>query len=186
VSALDGGAILTLEPLIEAVLEGVRPTGWSLSGLQKTTSSMFEGRWEGDSTRSAYLFFHLPSGPVGASLDVFLDETSRGLDGNLALVVDARTLAEIGEVEASLGALAGIARNRLPRAYRTPLTLRLHLEGLDAEPGTAGAEIRFKVRIPRDRMNAGPSAVSEMVGASAAALRGLLDDPLLTPFLDAG
>ena len=50
--------ILTLEPLVDAVREGVESAGWHLSGLQKTTSLEFEGRWEGESTRSAYLFFH--------------------------------------------------------------------------------------------------------------------------------
>ena len=80
--------IYTLEPLIEAVRAGVESTDWKLSGLQKTTSHQFEGKWEGESTRSAYLFFHLPNGPDYASIDVYLDETTQGLAGNLALVVD--------------------------------------------------------------------------------------------------
>ena len=65
--------ILTLEPLLEAVREGLETSGWELSGLQKTTSHQFEGRWEGDSTRSAYLFFHPPHGPDFVSVDVYLD-----------------------------------------------------------------------------------------------------------------
>ncbi|MCG6989370.1 MAG: hypothetical protein LJF06_14490 [Gemmatimonadetes bacterium] len=183
-SGPDGGAILTLEPLVEAVREGVEPSGWRLSGLQKTTSYEFQGRWEGDSTRSAYLFFHPSPGPDWATLDVFLDETSRGLSGNLALVVDARSLSELGDVTGSLGALAELARGHLPRRYRAPLTLRMHLETLDADPGSAQAEIRFKVRIPRSCIASGVPDVSAMAAKAASALRALLEDPGLTPFLD--
>jgi hypothetical protein len=183
-SGPDGGAILTLEPLVEAVREGVEPSGWRLSGLQKTTSYEFEGRWGGDSTRSAYLFFHPSPGPDWATLDVFLDETARGLSGNLALVVDARSLSELGDVTGSLGALAELARRRLPQGYRSPLTLRLHLETMDADPGSAQAEIRFKVRIPRSCIASGAPDVSVMAATAASALRALLEDPGLAPFLD--
>ena len=40
-------SVLTLEPLIDAVRDGVEATGWALSGLQKTTSHEYAGRWEG-------------------------------------------------------------------------------------------------------------------------------------------
>ena len=50
-------SILTLEPLIDVVRAAVEGGGWSISGLQKTTSHQFEGRWEGEATRSAFLFF---------------------------------------------------------------------------------------------------------------------------------
>ena len=180
----EGGAILTLEPLVEAVREGVEPSGWRLSGLQKTTSYEFEGRWEGDSTRSAYLFFHPSPGPDWATLDVFLDETPRGLSGNLALVVDARSLAELGDIAGSLRALAEVARGCLPQRYRAPLTLRLHLETLDADPGSAQAEIRFKLRIPRSCIASGAPDVSTMAATAATALRALLEDSRLAPFID--
>jgi hypothetical protein len=178
--------MLTLEPLVEAVREGVEAGGWEVSGLQKTTSYQFEGRWEGDSTRSAYLFFHLPEGTATAtaSLDVFLDETSKGLSGNLALVLDGRSLAELGDVETCLRELAGVARGGLPRGHRTPLTLRFHLHAPDAEPGSAEAEIRFKVRIPRSAMSAGASAVSSLASITATSMRSLLESPRLAPFLD--
>ncbi len=42
-SAAKRGSLLTLEPLIDAVREGVEAEGWELSGLQKTTSHQFEG-----------------------------------------------------------------------------------------------------------------------------------------------
>ena len=54
----DHTSLDTLEPLIDAVRDGVEGKGWSLSGLQKTSSTEFEGRWAGQTTRSAYLFFH--------------------------------------------------------------------------------------------------------------------------------
>jgi hypothetical protein len=183
-SGVEDGGILTLEPLVEAVRTGVEFAGWRLSGLQKTTSYDFQGRWEGDSTRSAYLFFHASPGPDWATLDVFLDETSHGLSGNLALVVDARTLSELGEVAGALRGLAALARRRLPQRYRTPLTLRLHLGTPDADPGSAEAEMRFKVRIPRSAIASGAPVVSAMAGTAAGALRALLEDPGLTPFLD--
>src|SRR5262245_13467535 len=95
--------ILTLEPLVDAVREGVEAAGgWELSGLQKTTSLEFEGRWEGESTRSAYLFFHASGRADAASIDVYLDETSRGLTGNLALVVDVVRLGSLGEPQRAL------------------------------------------------------------------------------------
>ena len=182
----EDDAILTLEPLIEAVRDGVGGSGWELSGLQKTTSHQFEGRWAGDSTRSAYLFFHLPTGPEWASLDVFLDETSQGLSGNLALVVECRPLGEQGAVVAALEELATLTRATLPQEYRTPITVRFRLERPDTEAASAQTEVRFKVRIPRSCIGAGAPAVTDMAAAAAKALVGLLVDPRLAPFLDLG
>lgn len=79
--------LLTLEPLLEVVREGVSNAGWELSGLQKTTSHQFQGLWDGKNSRSAYLFFHNDRMPDCVSVDVFLDETTKGLRGSLALVV---------------------------------------------------------------------------------------------------
>ena len=99
----------TLEPFLEAIREGVEGRGWELSGLQKTTSYRFEGRWEGDSTRSAYLFFHRAGVPEDVSVDVYLDETSRGLKGNLALVMDVPDLGDVGPVQEALAVLCDTA-----------------------------------------------------------------------------
>lgn len=185
-SADAEGGLLTLEPLIEAVRDGVVAVGWELSGLQKTTSHQFKGRWEGDSTRSAYLFFHDPDGPEWASVDVFLDETSQGLSGNLALVVDAGSLARLGDVRAALGTLGGLAREHLPREYRTPVTLRFRLERPDADPASADSEIRFKVRIPRAAIGKGAATVFSLASAAAMAFRALLGVPRLHGFLESG
>ena len=78
---------------LRAAVEGA---GWSLSGLQKTTSHQFEGRWDGEATRSAFLFFHLGEGLDPISIDVYLEETGRGLTGNIALVIDLLPLGGVG------------------------------------------------------------------------------------------
>lgn len=176
--------LLTLEPLVDAVREGVEKAGWELSGLQKTTSHQFEGRWAGDSSRSAYLFFHQPSGPDWVSVDVYLDETSRGLTGNLALVVDLRALGELGAVPAVLEVLGPLARSHLPEGYRTPLTLRLRLRDGHDDPEEAESEVRFKLRIPRTAMDAGASAVAALASSTVRAFQELLEAPELLRYVD--
>lgn len=175
--------ILTLEPLLEAVREGLEDQGWSLSGLQKTTSHEFEGRWAGESSRSAYLFFHRDDVPEGVSIDVFLDETSRGLRGNLALVVDGPELRELDRVPALLGSLAGAAGEALPEGYRRPITFRVRLSGPDRDPDEAVSEARFKIHIPKTALQAGPSAASALAAAAADAFLSLLNHPALGPLL---
>lgn len=174
--------VLTLEPLIEAVREGVEEMGWELSGLQKTTSLQFEGRWEGDSSRSAYLFFHRPDAPDWCSVDVFLDETSQGLMGNLALVVDGRRLGELGDVSSSLEALGRLGAAALPEGFRTPVTLRLRLDDGGDPPGGAGTEIRFKLRIPRAALDAGAPTVAALSRATVTAFGRILVDPVLSSY----
>jgi hypothetical protein len=175
--------LLTLEPLIEAVRAGAEAAGWTLSGLQKTTSHHFEGRWAGDSSRSAYLFFHLPSGPEWASLDVFLDETSEGLVGNLALVVDGCALERLGDPRSALATLGRIARSAVPAGHRAPVTLRLRLEDGDRPAGDAETEIRFKVGIPRAALQGGAEAVTALAVMALDAFLAMLADPALHPFL---
>ena len=175
--------LLTLEPLIDAVRQGVESCGWALSGLQKTTSHQFEGRWAGDSSRSASLYFHLPSGPDWASVEVFLDETSQGLQGNLALVVDSCPLARLGDPSVALAALGRLASAALPTGHRTPVTLRLRLEDGAQEPGAAETEVRFKLRLPRSALGAGAGAVTALTTTAVTAFGGILGDPGLRPFL---
>lgn len=180
----SGEAILTLEPLLEAVRDGLEEGGWNLSGLQKTTSYEFEGRWAGDSSRSAYLFFHRPGVPDWITIDAFLDETSRGLKGNLALVLDGPPLRELSDPAAALHSLAALARDRLPGGYRAPLTLRYRLSGAKADPLDADTEIRFKLYLPPGAMAGGAGAVSALAGAVAGAYLEILEAPELEPFLD--
>jgi len=175
--------LLTLEPLIEAVREGVEGVGWELSGLQKTTSHQFEGRWDGESTRSAYLFFHSATAPDPVSVDVYLDETSRGLTGNLALVVDLVDLGELGDPSDVLRELGALSGRVLPNGYKTPLTLRLRLKDDSDEPALAETEVRFKLRIPRTAIEAGADAIRDLAVTAMAAFEKILRDPELARLL---
>jgi hypothetical protein len=175
--------LLTLEPLLEAVREGLERADWELSGLQKTTSYEFEGRWAGDSSRSAFLFFHREDVPSWASIDVFLDETSRGLKGNIALVMDGPALREVGDPGGVLAGLAAVARSVLPPKHRAPLTLRYRLPGLLADPGDSHTEYRVKVHLPDKALAAGHAAVGELVATLARSFLELLASPELGPYL---
>jgi hypothetical protein len=177
--------LLTLEPLLEAVREGLEGAGWELSGLQKTTSYEFEGRWEGDSSRSAYLFFHRADLPDWVSLDVFLDETTRGLRGNLALVLDGPVMGELGPPRDVLDGLAAVAAGHLPAGYRTPITLRFRLPDPKAGSDTADTEYRMKLYIPREALKAGHSAVSALSTAVARAFEEILSSGELAQYVDA-
>ena len=169
----------TLEPLIDAVTEGIEGAGWILSGLQKTTSHEYAGRWSGESSRSAYLFFHEDSLPDGVSVDVLLDETSRGIQGNLALVVEGPELVSLGDARAALAAAAAAADERLPRGYRTPIALRLRLADSGSAVESATVELRVKVRIPDAAIRSGHGAVAELAAVSVRAFERLLEHPEL-------
>jgi hypothetical protein len=162
---------------------GVEAEGWQLSGLQKTTSHQFEGRWAGDTTRSAYIFFHLPSGPDWAGVDVFLDETNEGLQGNLALVVDGCALGRLGDAPTALAALGRLSLRHLPPGHRTPVTLRLRLNDGGQEAGSAATEFRFKLVIPRHVLRAGAPSVAALCSATVGAFRRILSDPALAGYL---
>jgi hypothetical protein len=166
--------LLTLEPLIDAVRDGVSGAGWKLSGLQKTTSHQFEGRWDGESSRSAYLFFHSDRYADFVSVDVFLDETTKGLRGNLALVVEGPELSGLGPMKELLSSLAHVCAECLPEGYRTPLTVRLRLDGPDQDPDDAESEVRLKLRIPATAMKAGGDAVSALASGAVAAFELVL------------
>ena len=169
--------ILTLEPLVEAIQAGVEAVGWELSGMQKTTSHQFEGRWEGESTRSAYVFFHPVDGPDWASVDVYLDETGQGLSGNLALVVDIAPLARLGSTETVLASLSEASRRHLPQRYRRPVTLRYRLADAAADAGSAETEVRFKLGLPRRIIEAGPPSVTDFASEVVRAFGELLRSP---------
>lgn len=164
----------TLEPFLDAVREGVEGRGWELSGLQKTTSYRFEGRWEGDSTRSAYLFFHRSDVPEDMSVDVYLDETSRGLKGNLALVMDVPDLGEMGPVEDALRVLCATAAGVVSPDFRRPLTLRFRVGDVGEDPARARGEARFKVHVPTAAVKTGRSAVVAVARSAVDAFEELL------------
>lgn len=175
--------VMTLEPFLEAVRRGLEGEGWELSGLQKTTSYEFEGRWAGDSSRSAYLFFHRPELGDWVSLDAFLDETSKGLRGNLALVVDGPEMGGMPPPGESLRRLAELAEKALPGGYRAPITLRYRLPGPRKAPEEAETEIRFKLHYPAKAMEAGAGAVSSLARAASEAFLRILQASELGPFL---
>ena len=175
--------LFTLEPFLEAVREGVEGKGWELSGLQKTTSHQFEGRWEGEETRSAYLFFHREGLPDSVSLDVFVDETSQGLRGNLALVVSGPSLGELGDVVQALSRLSEVADAGLPEGYEAPVSVRLHLPRSAPDPRSAEVEIRFKLRIPSAAIDAGAGVVAALSSTAARSFLSLLEEPSVRPLL---
>jgi hypothetical protein len=182
----DPQPLLTLEPLIEAVQDGITRVGWELSGLQKTTSHQFEGRWEGEDSRSAYLFFHHDAGPDFVSIDVFLDETSRGLKGNLALVVSGPEFGELEPMPELLADLARVTAECLPEAYDTPFVIRLRMNGPEDDPGTAETEVRIKLTIPPEALEGGMSSVSALASATTAAFeRALAHEGLASLMLEA-
>lgn len=176
-------AVLTLEPLLEAVRSGLEEAGWMLSGVQKTTSHHYEGRWEGESSRSAYLFFHRDDLPDTVSVDVFLDETTRGLRGNLALVVEGPAVEALSSVPGTLERLARAASARLPDGYRRPVSFRIRLSDAEAPPAGAGTEVRFKLHLPGTALEAGASAVSALASATVEAFVELLRAPEVEEFL---
>lgn len=178
------GLILTLEPLIDVVRDTVERHGWRLSGLQKTTSYEYAGRWEGDSTRSAYLFFH--SEVEALSLDVFLDETSRGLTGNLALVVAGPTLGELGDAEGSLARLADVARECMPEGLEVPLSVRARLRHPRLATSEATTEFRIKVLLGKASIRAGERVVAAIVRSALAAFSRLAAHRVLEDLLDEG
>ena len=183
----DARPLLTLEPFIEAVQDGITRAGWVLSGLQKTTSHQFEGRWQGESSRSAYLFFHNDKNPDFVSIDVFLDETTKGLKGNLALVVSGPEMGLLEPMLDFLAALAKVTADCLPEHYHTPFVVRLRMDGPEDDPRTAEAEVRIKLTIPSEALDAGASAVSALASATTTAFeRSLAHEGLRSSLIEAG
>jgi hypothetical protein len=168
---------------MQAVQEGVEAAGWQLSGLQKTTSHQFQGRWQGETSRSAYLFFHLAARWEAVAIDVYLDETSRGLQGNLALVLEGRPLRELGDPAQALEVLGRAAAESLPPGYRTPVALRLRLPDSASPADAAEVEIRFKLRLPAAVIREGAAAVSFLSRTTVAAFEALAGHESIRPLV---
>jgi hypothetical protein len=175
--------ILTLEPLLDAVRAGVEATGWELSGLQKTTSHAFEGRWAGASTRSAYIFFHRDDLPEAVSVEAFLDESSDGLEGNLSLVVEGPPYGELGKAASILGRVATAARESFPAGTRTPVSLRLSLSGPEVPPERARVQLRIRIHLPGEAIEGGARSVEGFVRSGIASCERLLECPEVAEFL---
>lgn len=170
------GAVLTLEPLIEAVQHGIEQEGWRLSGIQKTTSYEFEGPWAGESTRSAYLFFHREGLPERWSVDAFLDESSSTLSANLALVVDGPYLHEVEDVAALVTTLQAGAAAALAQHERESLAVRFLLPDLRSPGQKIESELRFKVHLPKSAIVAGAAVVIAFSRSVIRSYEGLLQE----------
>jgi hypothetical protein len=179
----ESTGLLTLEPLLDAVRGGVEQAGWSLDGLQKTTSHEFQGKWAGESTRSAYLFFHRSDLPDSVAMEAFLDETSDGLRGNLALVVDGPHLCRLGPVPVVLERVARASFETLPKGYRTPVSLRLAVPDGDTSAAHADVHFRIKLTIPRAALCSGADAVSALCSVAVSAFEALLERPEVAEML---
>jgi hypothetical protein len=179
----DRPSLETLEPVIEAVREGLEDRGWTLSGMQKTTSFEYEGRWAGETSRSAYLFFHKESRGEGVSIDAFVDETSRGLRANLALVMELPPLGSLPAAPEMLDRVRAGAERWLMEGYRTPVSLRFRLSDTSRRPGNAETEVRIKLTVPKTAFEAGSAAVSTLAGATADAFEQVLQDSDLATFV---
>jgi hypothetical protein len=112
-----------------------------------------------------------------------LDETSKGLKGNLALVIDGPELRGIPDPHGALSQLGDLAQEALPQGYRTPVTLRYRLPKPGRDPGDADSEIRFKIYIPAKAVQAGSSAVAELARVASRAFMSILRRRELAPFL---
>jgi hypothetical protein len=182
------GPILTLEPLMEGVREGGVHAGWELSGLQKTSSREFEGRWAGQTSRSAYLLFRRSDLPPTVAVESFLDETCRGLEGNLSLVLDGPRLREVGSVQTVMERLSTAMVETLPRGFRTPLSTRVQLNDPACPPGEGEVQVRIRFSLPRAFLQGGVPALADRVAETIAHFERLLERPevaeLLPPVLD--
>jgi len=178
--------LLTLEPLIEAVQDGVTQAGWALSGFQKTTSHQFEGRWQGESSRSAYLFFHSEEESDFVSIDVFLDETSKGLKGNIALVVEGPALGVLPPMGELLAQLAKVSEECFSKDYETPFTVRFRMNSPNEDPSDAESEIRLKAQISPNVIQAGAVAVSALASSAVAAFQRAIDHSVFVVLLNDG
>ena len=145
--------------------------------LRRGRSHQFEGRWEGESTRSAYLFFHRADRWDAVGIDVYLDETTRGLQGTISLVLEGPRLSGIGDPSDALALFGAAANERLPRGYRTPISLRVRLPEPSAEPGTSEVEVRFKVRVPTGAVQGGVGTVAALSSAVVRSFEHLLAHP---------
>ncbi|MSR22734.1 MAG: hypothetical protein EXR92_04200 [Gemmatimonadetes bacterium] len=175
--------ILTLEPLLEAVRGGIEQAGWVLSGLQKTTSHGFEGRWAGEATRSAYLFFHREDLPDSVSVEAFLDETSRGLRGNLSLVLDGPRLGRLGSVRDVIRRVAAAARETLPDPARSPVSVKLTLAGRSGGAEEAETQIRVKLLLSGAAVKKSAASVSAFATQGISAFEALLECPEVAELL---
>ncbi len=181
-------AILTLEPLLESIRDGVERAGWVLSELQKTTSHELEGRWAGESSRCAYIFFYRKDLPESVQVEAFIHESSGELRSDMSLVVNGPEFGTLGGVKEVLDRVRFAMRETLPAGFRSPLAVRVSLPDAAESPEEADVELRAKLVLPTRAIEAGASAVSALSTSVVTAFERLLERPevaeLLPPVVD--
>ena len=184
-SGAPASPILTLEPLLEGVRSGIEAAGWTLSGLQKTTSHEFEGRWAGTDTRSAYLFFHRDDLPESISVEAFLDETSPGLKGNVTLVVDGPRYGDLGRASPILERVAAAVAETVPPGDGPPAPLSLRLLLPDPATPALAAQVQLRIRrpLPARTVERGVCCVEGWAAGTVALWEELLERPEVAEFL---
>jgi hypothetical protein len=108
------------------------------------------------------------------SIYVFLDETTKGLKGNLALVVTGPELGLLGPMPDLLVALAKVTADCLPEHAHTPFVLCLGMDDPKDDPRAAETEVRIKLTIPSEALSAGASEVSALASTTTEAFERLL------------
>ena len=167
----------TLEPLIECVRTFLHGAGWSLTGLQKTTSYEYEGAWAGSSVRSAYAFFHQVHDEEGEgpSIEVFLDETEDGPDGTIALVVPGPPVGELPRVDSLLQACGALLSRAVPAGIPAPISVSYQHDAA-RDVARARCKVRFKANVPRVAVSAGVASVQAVLSTAIGAFTQVLAD----------
>ena len=109
------------------------------------------------------------------SIDVYLDETTKGLQGNFALVVTGPELGLLEPMCDLLAAIAKVTADCLPAQYHTPTVVRLRMDDPEDDPRIAETEVRMKLTIPSEVLSAGASGVSALASATTTAFERALE-----------
>ncbi len=113
---------------------------------------------------------------------MYLDETSRGLTGNLALVVDLAPLGRVGDPADLLADLGALSKREMPASYAAPVTLRLRLPDGATDPAEAEVEMRFKLSLPSRIISEGGVGVRALAITAMASFERILASSELDRF----
>lgn len=131
----------------------------------------------GDSERLS--LFHLGEGLDPISIDGYLEETGRGLTGNIALVIDLLPLGGVGPAGEALRRFGALSAHEIDDRFKRPITLRFRVADAAQDPDLAETEVRFKVRIPSPVIREGKHAVSVFVEVVTASFARMLESDAL-------
>ena len=85
--------------------------------------------------------------------------------------------SELGTMQELFTSLVKVGKECMPEGYRTPITVRMRVEGPDTAPGAASSEVRLKLYIPTKETKASSAAVSALASSAVAALERVLAHP---------